>query len=603
MSYDILTEAFSVASGVEFEEVPVSVETFVTDPQYMDLPPLSDIQTETIRKSTQIYRRETLDMLYSPEFADERWGDTKQEVIAFYGKGAGKDFMSTITVCYVVYLLLCLKDPQKYFGKPKGDNIDIMNIAINAQQASRVFFKGVKDRLKSSPWFQGKYEVKRDEINFDKSINLISGHSEAESLEGYNVILVVLDEIAGFAMENKSGNKKAKTAEAIYNMHRASVTSRFPDEGKLVLLSFSRYDGDFMTKRYNEAIAEKEVIKRSQVLKLDVDLPDGMHGNEITVEWDEDHILRYKEPGTFALRRPSWYVNPTKRIENYTRDFFKDMGEALTRFACMPTASKEDAFFPAKEKLDSAFVLDNAMDENGVFLSTFTPQPGTKYFVHVDLAQKHDRCAVSMAHVDAWTDKSIHGLNYHETLPTVVIDSVKFWQPTPGDSIDFQQVIDHILALRRRGFDIQLVTFDNWNSHDTRNNLEALGITTDKLSIKVDQYNEFKVMIYDDRCFGPSHEELVKELKELRWINGKVDHPRSGYNDLSDSVAGAVYNAIAHTTKPIAREVEVHTGLDIARKYRAEEAKKKAHAHGTIVAPTRRQMPHELQDYLNSKVG
>src|SRR5690606_33309014 len=132
-------------------------ETFVTDPQYMDLPPLSYYQLELIRKGSQIYRRETLDMLYDVEEAERRWQDTKQVVIFFLGKGSGKDFCSTILVCYIAYLLLCLKDPQKYYNKPAGDNIDIMNIAINAQQASRVFFKGVKDRLKSSPWFQGKY--------------------------------------------------------------------------------------------------------------------------------------------------------------------------------------------------------------------------------------------------------------------------------------------------------------------------------------------------------------------------------------------------------------------------------------------------------------
>ena len=593
--YDLLTEAFSVASGVEFEEVPVTVEQFVTDPDYMDLPPLSDIQLELIKKSSQIYRRETLEMLYSAQEADKRWEDTKNEIIFFLGKGSGKDFCSGILVCYIIYLLLCLKDPQKYYNKPSGDNIDIMNIAVNASQASRVFFKGVKDRLKSSPWFQGRYETKRDEINFDKSINLISGHSEAESLEGYNVICVILDEIAGFAMDNASGNKKAKTAEAIYNMHRASVTSRFPEEGKLVLLSFSRYDGDFMTQRYQEVIAEKQVIPRSKTLKLDPDLPDNIPGNEITIEWDEDHITRYKEPRVFALRRPSWDVNPTKNIANYARDFFKDMGQALTRFACMPTASSEDAFFPNKEKLSDAFVLTNGTDQDGVFFEGFTPVPGVKYFCHVDLAQKHDRCAVSMSHVDSWNDRSITGINYFETLPTVVLDAVRFWEASGENSIDFQAVIDFILALRRRGFDIQLVTFDNWNSHDTRNSLERLGIPTDSLSIKVDQYNEFKVMVYDDRCFGPRMSELTDELKELRWVKGKVDHPRSGFNDLSDSVAGAVYNAVAHTPKPVVREVEARYGKEIIK-----EVVKKAREYPTnTIIPPKRKMPEGLAAYLN----
>ena len=43
-----------------------------------------------------------------------------------------------------MYKLLCLKDPAVYFGKPPGDAIDIINVAVNAQQAKNVFFKGFK---------------------------------------------------------------------------------------------------------------------------------------------------------------------------------------------------------------------------------------------------------------------------------------------------------------------------------------------------------------------------------------------------------------------------------------------------------------------------
>ena len=60
------------------------------------------------------------------------------------GKGSGKDFSSTVGCAYLVYKLLCLKDPSRYFGKPTNDAIDIMNVAINAQQAKNVFFKGFK---------------------------------------------------------------------------------------------------------------------------------------------------------------------------------------------------------------------------------------------------------------------------------------------------------------------------------------------------------------------------------------------------------------------------------------------------------------------------
>ena len=149
---------------------------------------------------------------------------------------SGKDYTSTIACAYVVYLLLCLKDPARYYGKPGGDAIDIINIAINAEQAKRVFFKGFLSRIEKSPWFAGKYDPKVASVEFDKAITVHSGHSQRESWEGYNVILVVLDEISGFDLESTSGNEQAKTASAIYKMYKGSITSRFPDFGKLILL-------------------------------------------------------------------------------------------------------------------------------------------------------------------------------------------------------------------------------------------------------------------------------------------------------------------------------------------------------------------------------
>ena len=53
---------------------------------------------------------------------------------------SGKNETTSVIVCYVVYKLLCLKDPAKYYGKPSGNAIDIINVAINADQAKRNFF-------------------------------------------------------------------------------------------------------------------------------------------------------------------------------------------------------------------------------------------------------------------------------------------------------------------------------------------------------------------------------------------------------------------------------------------------------------------------------
>jgi hypothetical protein len=105
-------------------------------------------------------------------------------------------------------------------------------------------------------------------MKFDKAITVHSGHSEREAFEGYNVIMVILDEISGFAIENTTGHDQAKTGDAIYDMYRASVDSRFPDFGKVILLSFPRFKNDYIQQRYEAVIAEKEVIQRIKTLKL-----------------------------------------------------------------------------------------------------------------------------------------------------------------------------------------------------------------------------------------------------------------------------------------------------------------------------------------------
>lgn len=598
---DFLQEAFGAVSGSEFDETPIPVERFVTE--ILDHPPLSDIQLEIVKNSTQIFKQETLWTLYGIEEGNRIWKNTKTEIICALGKGSGKDQMAKISCLYVVYLLLCLKNPQKYFDKPAGDFIDIMNIAVNADQANRVFFAPLLKMLRKCEWFDGKYEDTRNEIIFDKEIRLTSGHSEAEALEGYNTIIVILDEISGFALESNTGNVQAKTGPAIFKMHRGAVSSRFPKIGKVILLSFPRYEGDFIMQRYDKAIAAKETLVKQKTLKRDEDLPDGFEGNELTVEWEEDHITRYARPRVYAIKRPSWEVNPTKVIEDYVDDFDDDMGDALTRFAAMPTTSMENAVFKNHQKIESAFAKTNGVDEDGAFFDGFKPKKGVKYFMHVDLAQKHDRCVVALAHVDSWVDVKV-GAKFSESYPYVVIDAIRWWQPTKQKSIEFSWVIEYILAVRRRGFDIKLVTFDRWNAHDTRNSLERLGIKTDQLSVKTEHYTDFKSILYDGRLLGPAIPELHQEMKELMFVKSggteKVDHPRKGYKDLCDASCGAIVNAVAGTPKPTSRIVEAKTAKDLRKQERDERAEKQKWDNVIVAPKSSGEMPKELQEFLNS---
>ena len=588
-------------SGDDFSEKPASLEEFVTSKDYLGLPPLSKYQYEMIRASTQIYKRETLHNIYGEEDGEKIWKQTCSEVILQLGKGSGKDYTSTIACAYMVHLLLCLEDPARYYGKPPGDAIDIINIAINAIQANRVFFKGFNQRIEKSPWFQGKYIAKANMVEFDKSVTVHSGHSEREAWEGYNVLVVILDEISGFELESTSGHDQAKTASAIYKMYRASVNSRFPDFGKVILLSFPRFKNDYIQQRYNEAVAEKEVVLRHHKFKVDPDLPDGTEGNEFEMEWEEDHIVSYKVPRMYALKRPTWEINPTRTIDDFTIDFYTDPTDALSRFACMPPDAT-DAFFKSRMVIEKAFSDPKLnVDSYGRFDDDFKPNPDRTYFMHVDLAQKHDHCAVALAHVEGWVTMKI-GEQYKEAAPRVVIDAVRYWTPTASKSVDFTEVKDYITNVRERGFNLKLVTFDRWNSHDMMQQLGVHGIKTEILSVAKKHYEDMSLTLTEERLHGPKIQLLIDELLQLRIVKDKVDHPRKGSKDLSDAVCGAIYNSIALTPPDQDQEVEIYTYSGV---FADELAKLKAESDerlkNTIKMPERREMPADLRNFFDDE--
>lgn len=575
-----------------FEEEPVDVITFVTSTDYLAQPPLSEIQYDAVRAMSQIYKESDLQrVLGNAEGSRYYKKYTKGEIILQLGKGSGKDYMSTVAVAFIVYKLLCLKDPSTYYGKPSGDAIDIINVAINAQQAKNVFFKGFKTKIEKSPWFAGRYYAKMDSIEFDKSITVYSGHSERESHEGLNLMIAVLDEISGFASEVSSGNEQGKTADNIYKAFRGTVDSRFPDLGKVVLLSFPRYPGDFISTKYENAILEKESIERSHKFIINPDLPEEQEGNSLEISWLEDQIVSYKYPGVYALKRPTWEVNPTRKIEDFKMAFFTDLGDAMMRFLCVPTYSS-DAFFKQREKVREAMTLRNPIDQFRRFDPTFKPDPEKIYFIHADLAQQHDKCAVAIAHVEKWVNIQVIK-DYEQVAPIVVVDAVAYWEPRVEGPVDLSEVKQWIQNLRRVGFNVGLVTFDRWQSFDIQNELKAVGMKTDTVSVAKKHYEDMAMLMYEDRLVMPSIELLFEELTELKIMrNNKVDHPRKKSKDLADAVCGAVFGAISHTPRDMNLEIEVHTFKDRSKNEIRDLPE-------NVIDYRSKPMPEDIKEYLD----
>ena len=138
-----------------------------------------------------------------------------------------------------------------------------------------------------------------------------------------------------------------------------------------------------------------------------------------------------------------------------------------------------------------------------------------------------------------------------------------------------------------------MVTFDRWQSFDIQQELKAVGIKTDTLSVAKKHYEDLAMLIYEERVAMPHIDILLEEMSELRIVSDKkVDHPRKGSKDLSDAVTGAVYNAIAHTPKNANQEIEIHDWKSIAKKHEREEREN--------MRWEPEDMPEEVASYLDS---
>lgn len=551
-----------------FEEIPVDLDTFMTE-DYLNMDSyiqLSPLQKDVINYSTQIFDLDTLKQAYGATKGKHIYKYTKEEIINVLGKGSGKDLMAEISCAYVVYKLLCLKDPAKFFGKPPGDAFDIVNVAINADQAQRVFFKGFTNIIKRAPWFAGKVVAPKQRVyEFEKSISVHSGHSEMEAFEGLNCIMVILDEISGFAMEASQGsNTDVSPAEATYNMYRASLTSRFPEQGKLIMLSFPRSTTDFISKKYRDSIGTMDRIEKSVELAINPDYPIDSPGNSLTIEWTEDHIIEYTRPGVWALRRPSWEINPKRKIEDYKSDFLQNYKDAKGRFAAEPTDGSE-GFFPNHDVIENSLRRRNGVNEDtGMFETWLKPREEKEYFMHIDLARKHDRAVAAIAHVDRWVYQEIFPGQF-ENLPHVIVDAYKYWTPSRETQINFIDVKNFPLDLARMGFNIEVITLDQWDSGQMTDYFNGVGMRSEKLSVGLAQYNDLKLMMNESRVHIPHSPILEKEMHQLKYTKNlkNVDHPHKGGKDIADAVAGAVFNAATRSHSDHGSEAEVLTLDDV----------------------------------------
>ena len=136
---------------------------------------------------------------------------------------AGKNLIPThnsvmvaILALYEFYNLITLEDPAVFYGKMPGSPIDIFAIAQSLDQVKQTLFKAIKGFIDKSKYFSSLIKNKTIEVYAEeikcpqKNVSLYAKHCRTESLVGYNIKCLILDEVSRFE-NDEEGISKADT--------------------------------------------------------------------------------------------------------------------------------------------------------------------------------------------------------------------------------------------------------------------------------------------------------------------------------------------------------------------------------------------------------
>jgi len=484
------------------------------------------------------------------------------EIVLTGAIGTAKTTLAIWTTAYQVYLLACLREPQKTFGIDRSSEILFVFQSLNATLAKQVNYDRFRSLIQTSPFFT-------DYFPFDTKINTecifpsriivrpVSGQESAAI--GQNVFGGMMDEVNFMEVTEKSAKSddggEYNQAIALYNSLSRRRKSRFMHKGKLpgvfCLVSSKRYPGQFTDIKTAEAKNDPTIYvydKRTwDILPEDrfsgdwFDVFIGDLSRKPRMIEADDHIDRKKEKA-LIVAVPVEYRNDFETdIMNALRDI-----AGVSTLAQYPFIMDQDAVTEGFGQVHSILTRDTVdfqTSKLGIMREKFLA-PEEPRFIHIDLSMTGDATGVACGFVDKFTRIKV-GDETWEVLPNIVFDFMLRVVPPAGGEINYQKIRDTIYVLIEQGLNIKWVSCDSFQSTDMMQLLRRKGMTTGMVSIdkNIEPYSFLKTAFYQRRIDCPNHRFVQKEIAslEIDQKKFKVDHPPTGSKDVADAMAGVVF--------------------------------------------------------------
>ena len=551
----------------DYDEIPVSIDEFITNPHYLG---------NSTRNGESIYPywRKKYREIFDPSLGYE-------EIVLTGAIGVGKTRTAVISLCYLLYKLMCLKNPQEYFKFNEGDKITIFFLNITLGLAEGVGFTTMHEYLINSDWFKERGTItgiKYKRYNPPHHIQLTFG-SKGEHALGQQVYCAFMDEI-DFKQGGIKGGNVLDIQNGImsaYTTIKERINSRFIKQGvqygRLFLVSSKKSEHDFLESYIRKLKAEGEdknllIVDEPQwVIKPESTFGKGRFPVAVGNRTLKSMVL----PDNLSDDDRKAYIKQGYEILDVPlslkQSFLLDVNTALMNLAGRSVFGAVSFF---NYDMFSKCYIDDYKNPFMADIITVGMSDDLNYadfmeldkipeavkampqFIHIDASLTGDKTGISSVGVSGvketkqyvGADESIiQELTYKHIFSIAI-------QAPQGTEISLEKTRQFIYFLKAAGFNIRGVSLDGFQSADTKQLLRTQGYDAEIVSLdKTPQgYLALRSAMNDGRIGLIQIDLLEKEFIQLQRDvqTGKIDHPIDGSKDLSDSVAGAFWNATLH---------------------------------------------------------
>ena len=557
----------------DFKEVPVDIITFMKDRKYLGnawhLP-------NGKCKLFPAWEEKLLEI-----FPDNL--TTRVNNGIFTGaRGLGKSEIAVSCGAYLMYRLMCLKNPYDYLNLKPTEQVAFAFMNITEELSYDIGVTKFQNTVQMSPWFmdRGTITGKKELIwNPPDFIKIIVG-SQPRHVIGQAIYFAFFDEIS-FIPNQDIEKQKAKAIDMI-DTAIGGMKTRFTNKGKnptlLVLASSKRSDKSFLEVHMKKKLAtegENTYIVDEPVWNI---RPSSEYsGKRFNVAQGNKFLVSEVIPDNETDLKP--WIDKGYRIISvpveYKANFEEDIDRALCDFAGISSSDLTKYISGARlstvktNTVQNLFTKDvievgNGLDDTTQYydfidINRIDPKLKSKpLYVHLDMSVSGDRTGIGGVWIIG--TKPPQGDNpsanelFYQTAFAVGVKAPK------GHQVSFEKNRQFIYWLKKNGFNVKGVSSDTYQNVDLGQQLIAKNYNYEVVSVdRVDSdkickpYQYLKSTIYEERIKMFDSELLTEELLGLeRNSNGKIDHPdggTSGSKDLADGICGALWNASKHSAE------------------------------------------------------